>query len=101
MLNLIIFTYRLEYVKECVLFPYLNDYSFTCTNCVLLDIKKIIKGNYRKILNQIFNLKKKDFINSLFDLLRAQDVNAFKLLREIFRIGKNLFVLILFIDSGE
>jgi len=43
--------------------------------------QKIIKGNYRKILNQIFNPKKKDFINSLFDLLRVQDVNAFKLLR--------------------
>jgi hypothetical protein len=92
MLNLIIFTYRLEYVKECVLFPYLNDYSFTCTNYVCFSSTKIIKGNYKKILNQIFNPKKKDFINSLFDLLRVQDVNAFKLLREVFRIGKAIYV---------
>lgn len=28
----------------------------------------------------------------MFDLLRVQDVNAFKLLREIFRIGKNIYV---------
>lgn len=92
MLNLIIFTYRLEYVKECVLLPYLNDYAFTCTNYVQSKFIKIIKGNYRKILNQIFNQKKKDFINNLFDLLRIQDVNAFKLLREIFRIGKTIYV---------
>jgi hypothetical protein len=37
--------------------------------------------------------RKKEFINDLFDHLRRQDVMAFKLLREIFRIGKNISVI--------
>lgn len=32
--NLIVFTYRLDYVRESVLFPYLNDNSFRVTSQV-------------------------------------------------------------------
>lgn len=58
----------------------------------------MIKGNYRKILTQIFNPRKKDFINDLFDNLRKQNVQAFKLLREIFRIGKYVYVVFKFYE---
>ena len=85
LLNLVIFTYRLEFVKECVLSPYLSD-SATITTTIL------VKNNYRKILSHIFNPKRKDFINHLFDLLRCQDLMAFQLLREIFRVAKSINV---------
>ena len=85
MLSLIIFTYRLEYLKECILSPYLSDSAIITTTV-------IIKNNYRQILSHIFNPKKKDFINGLFDMLRAQELLAFKLLREVFRIAKSINV---------
>ncbi len=34
LLNLVVFTYRLEYVRECVLFPYLDDNGFGSSGCV-------------------------------------------------------------------
>jgi hypothetical protein len=34
LLNLVVFTYRLEYIRECVLFPYLNDNGFGSSGCV-------------------------------------------------------------------
>lgn len=37
LLNLVVFTYRLEYVRECVLFPYLNDNGFGSSACVGLS----------------------------------------------------------------
>ena len=37
LLNLVVFTYRLEYVRECVLFPYLNDNGFGSSACVPLS----------------------------------------------------------------
>jgi len=33
-INLCIYTQRIEYIRECVLLPYLNDYSFTLTSIV-------------------------------------------------------------------
>jgi hypothetical protein len=53
---------------------------------------QIIRNNYKKIFNQIFHPKRKDFINSLYDLLRIQDVGSFKLLRELFRIARIHYV---------
>lgn len=35
LLNLCIVTQRIEYLRECVLLPYLNDYSFTYTSIVI------------------------------------------------------------------
>ena len=34
LLNLVVFTYRLEYIRECVLFPYLDDNGFGSSGCV-------------------------------------------------------------------
>ncbi len=34
LLNLIVFTFRLEYVRECILFPYLDDNGFSSSGCV-------------------------------------------------------------------
>ena len=34
LLNLIVVTFRLEYVRECVLFPYLDDNGFGSSGCV-------------------------------------------------------------------
>jgi hypothetical protein len=34
LLNLVVFTYRLEYIRECILFPYLNDNGFGSSGCV-------------------------------------------------------------------
>ena len=92
LLNIVVFTYRLEYVRECVLFPYLNDNGFGSSGCVDHFNIKIIRNNYKKIFNHIFSNKRKDFINSLYDLLRMQNVQAFKLLRELFRIARVHYV---------
>jgi len=54
---------------------------------------QIIRNNYKKIFNNIFNSKRRDFINSLYDLLRLQDLPAFKLLRELFRIARIHYAL--------
>ena len=35
LINLAIINYRLEYIRECVMMPYLNDYSFTTTARVI------------------------------------------------------------------
>lgn len=34
LLNLVVFTYRLEYIRDCILFPYLNDNGFGSSGCV-------------------------------------------------------------------
>ena len=34
LLNLVVFTYRLEYIRECILFPYLDDNGFCSSGCV-------------------------------------------------------------------
>lgn len=34
LLNLVVFTFRLEYVRECILFPYLDDNGFCSSGCV-------------------------------------------------------------------
>lgn len=39
LLKLCIITQRIEYLRECVLLPYLNDYSFSFTSIVSLDSK--------------------------------------------------------------
>lgn len=92
LLNLVVFTYRLEYIRECILFPYLNDNGFGSSGCVTVGLIQIIRNNYKKIFNHIFSNKRKDFINSLYDLLRMQDLPAFKLLRELFRIARIHYV---------
>lgn len=52
LLNLVVFTYRLEYIRDCILFPYLNDNGFGSSGC-------IVRTNYKKIFNHIFNPKRR------------------------------------------
>ncbi len=55
-------------------------------------ITQIIRNNYKKIFNHIFNPRRRDFINSLYDLLRHQKPPAFNFLRELFRIARIHYV---------
>lgn len=41
LLNLVVFTYRLEYIRECILFPYLNDNGFGSSGCVLRRLVRL------------------------------------------------------------
>lgn len=57
-------------------------------------------SNYKDtLINFVFNPKERDFLNEIFNLLRLQDVRAFRFLSEICRIAK--LVDLLYVGNQE
>jgi hypothetical protein len=50
LLNLVVFTYRLEYIRECILFPYLNDNGFGSSGCVDINLSRSFATTIRRSL---------------------------------------------------
>lgn len=59
LLNLVVFTYRLEYIRECILFPYLNDNGFGSSGCVIIKIVRSFVTTIKRYSTMCLVLREK------------------------------------------